>query len=98
MTSGRLALILAVAGLVLVVLFIVPRGQNKLDEPLPRAGFVTGTPINTVDPTSGKPIVAGLTSLYKGYTIGHCCEVSRQDWEALSADQKDAKVKRFLGQ
>ncbi len=95
-SSGRIALILAVVGLVLIVLFIVPRGQNKPTETLLRAGLVTGTPINSVDPTSGKPIVSGITSEYKGYTIGHCCAQSKGDWEALGASQKEAAIRRFL--
>lgn len=94
--SGRIALVLAVVGLVLIVVFIVPRGPQKRAESLKRAGFTTGIPINNVDPTSGKPIVAGITSVHKGYTIGHCCGPSRQDWEALSAERKEAFVRRFL--
>ena len=95
-SGGRIALVIVVVGLVLIVLFIVPRGQQTVEEPLPRTGFVTGTPINNVDPTSGKPIVAGITSTYKGYTIGHCCAVSKGDFERLLPSQKDAAILRFL--
>jgi hypothetical protein len=95
-TSGRLALIISVIGLVLIVLFIIPRGQNRPFEPRPQSEPVAGVPINTVDPTSGKPTVAGITSIYKGHTIGHCCEVSKREWEALSDAQKDAAIRRFL--
>jgi hypothetical protein len=87
---------LAVVGLVLIVVFIIPRGQGKQGEPLPRSTFTTSTPINTSDPTSGKPVVPGITSVYKGYMIGHCCDVSGRDWEALSAERKDAFVRGFL--
>ena len=96
MTSGRLALVISVIGLVLIVLFIVPRGQNRPFESRPQSEPVAGVPINTVDPTSGKATVAGITSVYQGHTIGHCCEVSKRDWEALSNAQKDAAVRRFL--
>lgn len=129
MSSGRAALIISVIGLVLIILFIVPRGQNRSGgpaqsgaiagqptrsagsqaaespppltsmrsyEPLAEAKVVTGTPINTVDPTSGKPIVGGIVSTYKGYTIGHCCEVSKRQWEAHTNAKKDADVRRFL--
>jgi hypothetical protein len=95
-SSGRIALIIAVVGLVLIVLFIIPRGQEKTEVPLARAGSMTGSPINNVDPTSGKPIVAGITSTYKGYTIGHCCATSKAEFEALSPAQKEKAVRRFL--
>jgi hypothetical protein len=95
-SSGKIALVLAVVGLVLIVVFIIPRGQQRPAEPLARTTFTTGVPINNVDPTSGKPIVAGLTSTYKGHTIGHCCAESQGQWEALSESQKDAAIRRFL--
>jgi hypothetical protein len=85
--------------LVLIVLFIIPRGQRKPSEPMspvPQSSIATGTPINNVDPTSGKPIVAGITSTYRGYTIGHCCEVSKREFEALSPSQKDTAIRQFL--
>jgi hypothetical protein len=94
--SGRIALLVAVLALVLVVLFIVPKGPGKKVEPLPRASLVTSTPINTTDPTSGKPIAPGLTSTYKGYTIGHCCAQSKTDWEVLGVERKDSYVRGFL--
>lgn len=94
--SGRIALILAVVGLVLIVVFIIPRGRNKGAEPLRQATFVSSSPINPVDPTSGKPIVPGITSVYKGYTIGHCCVPSKGDWEKLTETAKDDAVRRFL--
>ena len=96
MTSGRLALVISVIGLVLIVLFIVPRGQNRPFESRPQSEPVAGVPINTVDPTSGKATVAGITSVYKGHTIGHCCEVSKQQFQALSAARKDEIVRGFL--
>ena len=96
LSSGRIALIVAVVGLVLIVVFIVPRGQQKPAEPLKRAGFTTGIAINNVDPTSGKAIVAGITSVYKGHTIGHCCDPSRQEWEALSVERKEAFIRGFM--
>jgi hypothetical protein len=95
-SGGKIAVVLAVAGLALIVVFLVPRGQQNTAEPLKRAGYSTGVPINNADPTSGKAIVAGVNSEYKGYTIGHCCAVSKGDWEALSVDQKDAFVRRFV--
>jgi hypothetical protein len=95
-SSGRIALILAVVGLILIVVFIIPRGQQKSAEPLPRTSLATGIPINNVDPTSGKPVVAGIASTYKKYTIGHCCAESQKEWEALSESQKDAAVRRFV--
>jgi hypothetical protein len=94
-SSGQIALVLAVVGLVLIVLFIIPRGQNRSVDPLSRSMLTMGTPINSTDPTSGKPVVAGITSVYKGYTIGHCCEVSKQEWEALSIERKEAYVRQF---
>jgi hypothetical protein len=65
-------------------------------EPLSWANTSSGEPINRIAPTSGKPISPGVVSSYKGYTVGHCCETSRREWEALSESQKDADVRRFL--
>ena len=95
-SSGRIALVLAVVGLVLIVLFIIPRGQQRPIAPLSRAAGYTATPINSTDPTSGKPIVPGVTSIYKGYTIGHCCVTSKGDWEALSDSRKGDFLRRFV--
>jgi hypothetical protein len=95
-SNGRIALILAVVGLVLIVVFLVPRGQNRSAEPLPRATLATSGPINTTDPTSGKPAVPGLTSVYNGYTIGHCCAQSKTDWEVLSVERKESYIRGFL--
>lgn len=94
--NGRIALILAVLGLVLIVVFIIPRGQTRSAEPLPRATLATSDPINTTDPTSGKPVALGLSSVYKGYTIGHCCAQSKTDWEVLSVERKEAYIRGFL--
>jgi hypothetical protein len=77
-------------------MFAMPRRQQEAAQPLPPAKSISRTPINKVDPTSGKPIVEGLVSTYKGYTIGHCCEVSRQTWEALGVPEKEAAIRRFL--
>jgi hypothetical protein len=74
----------------------IQRKQNKSAAPLPSDRFVRGTPINTVDPTSGKPIVAGITSTYQGLTIGHCCETSKQQWAALTVAEKEAALQPFL--
>lgn len=95
-SNGRIALILAVVGLVLIVVLIIPRGQNKSAEQLPRATLATSGPINTTDPTSGRPVVPGLTSVYKGYTIGHCCAQSKTDWEDLSVERKEAFIRGYL--
>ena len=95
-SHGRIALILAVVGLVLLVVFIVPRGQNKSAGSLPRSTLTTSTPINLSDPTSGKPVVPGVISVYKGYTIGHCCGPSKVDWEGLSIERKEEFIRGFL--
>jgi hypothetical protein len=95
-SKGKIIVILAVVGLILFVLYFVSGGQQKPIEPLPVGAQTSGTPINDVDPMSGKPIVPGITSQYKGYTIGHCCNVSRGEWLALSDSQKDASLRRFL--
>ena len=84
--------ILALVGLLLTVVVV----REVLHEPLEPAAAFTGVPINQVDPTSGEPIVAGLTSVYKKYTIGHCCVPSQTDWEQLSEREKDNAVNRFL--
>lgn len=94
--GGRIALVLAVVGLVLIVVFVIPRGQGKQAESLPRSTFTTSSPINTSDPTSGKPVVPGFTSVYKGYTIGHCCGPSKADWEALSVERKESFIRGYL--
>jgi hypothetical protein len=94
--SGRIALVLAVIALVLVVVFIIPRGRSGGAGALQQATFVSTVPINQVDPTSGKPIVPGITSVYKGYTIGHCCTQSVADWEKLSEAVKDEAVRRYF--
>jgi hypothetical protein len=94
---GKGALIIAGIGFVLIVIFlIIPSRRQKQAEPIPRETFTTGSPINKIDPTSGKPIVPGITSSYNGYTIGHCCAQSKSQWEALSVSQKDAKIRSFL--
>ncbi|MDP2984456.1 MAG: hypothetical protein Q8O92_14150 [Candidatus Latescibacter sp.] len=93
---GRLALILVTAGLVLIGIFIIYGSQKKPIELLPRTAVNSKIPINKVDPISGAPIVAGITSTFKGYVIGHCCTVSKRDWEILSPSQKDAKINEFL--
>ena len=71
---------------------------NPVQEPVvPKISTLTaGTPINKTDHTSGKSIVPGITSTYKGYTIGHCCEVSKGEWQALPDHQKDEKLKQYL--
>ena len=78
------------------MLFILPRGQNEPVATLPGSMFTSSTPINATDPTSGKPVVPGVTSVYKGYTIGHCCQVSKEDWDASSVENKEAFVRRFV--
>jgi hypothetical protein len=93
---GRIALILAVVGFALIVVLVIPREQKKPAEPLSQEAVTFGNPINTVDPTSGNPIVAGITSTYKGYTVGHCCEASKGEWEALSESRKDSAIQQFL--
>ena len=93
---GRLALILAVVGLVVVVVFLIPRQRNKTGGSLPPATSISSSPINISDPTSGKPVVPGITSVYKGYTIGHCCVPSKGDWEALSVERKEAFVRAYV--
>lgn len=92
----RIALILTVVGLVAIVLFVVSGGERTPPEPLRRAEFTSATPINKVDPTSGEPIVAGISSVYKGYTIGHCCYPSRGDWEVLSTERKEKFIRDTL--
>lgn len=94
--TGRIILPLIVASLVLIVLVVLPSGRGGASGPLSEAAVPSGTPINTVDPSSGKPIVEGTNSVYKGYTIGHCCAGSRVSWEELSEKKKDASIRRFL--
>ncbi len=94
--AGRIVLPLIVASLVLIILFVVPSGRGDASGPLPDAAVPNPTPINTVDPSSGKSIVEGANSVYKGYTIGHCCANGRVTWEELSEKKKDASIRRFL--
>ncbi|EKD84072.1 MAG: hypothetical protein ACD_39C00263G0002 [uncultured bacterium] len=61
-----------------------------------KPGTMSADPINEFDPTSGKPIVLGIKSIYQGYVIGHCCTVSKDDWEYLPPAQKDAIIKKLL--
>ncbi|MFH1143406.1 MAG: hypothetical protein V1774_02565 [Candidatus Eisenbacteria bacterium] len=91
-SRGRVALVAAVVGVALIVLFvIIPRGRNTPVEPPARSTVASSTsPINTTDPTSGKRVVAGIYSVYKGLTIGHCCEISKREWEVLSVERKEA--------
>ncbi len=91
--AGRIILPLVVASLVLIILF---SGRGEASGPLSEAVVPSPTPINTVDPSSGKPIAEGVNSIYKGYTIAHCCENSRASWEQLEEKNKDATVRRFL--
>jgi YHS domain-containing protein len=37
------------------------------------AGIASAAPVNTTCPMSGKDVKAGVTSEYKGKTIGFCC-------------------------
>jgi hypothetical protein len=106
--SGIGIILLLVGGIALIAFFVIPRVQNKpLEslplseqkkpaEPLPQSGYMTGEPINKTDPMSGKPIVSGITSNYKGYTIGHCCDVSRQEWVNSDSWTKDAFIRMIL--
>ena len=93
---GRTALILAVLGFCLIVVLFITREKQQFVATLPQSAFTAATPINTVDPTSGKAVVAGIASTYTGYTIGHCCTASKGKWEALSDLQKDSAVQQFL--
>lgn len=74
----------------------VPVKATVIPESLPRSDYTPGKPINKYDPVSGKPIVAGITSTYKGYTIGHCCDVSRQEWVYKGEKEKDAFIRVTL--
>lgn len=91
----RNAIGLTIIGLILFALFGLPLLEGKVD-PVPEATVSSSAPINDVDPTSGKPIVSGITSVYKGYTIGHCCVNSKQDWEGLSVAQKERFMRKYI--
>ncbi|MCH7604166.1 MAG: hypothetical protein IIB54_15520 [Planctomycetes bacterium] len=58
------------------------------------------TPINNVDPMTGKPIGPDQpTTFYKGYTIGFCCtksEAYNGGWARMSEAEKDAFIARFV--
>jgi hypothetical protein len=95
-SRGRIALVLVVVGLVLVAVFVIPRGKSNPAGSLSRSAVTTSTPINASDPTSGKPVVPGITSVYKGCTVGHCCGPSKADWEALSVEKKEVFIRAYL--
>ena len=57
----------------------------------------SGTAINTRDPISGKPVSAGISSIYKGHVIGHCCQESQRHWAALTSGEKDVHLAKMLG-
>ncbi len=94
--AGRVILPLIVSTAVLIILFAVPSSPGHANGPIPEAAVPNPTPINTVDPSSGKPVVDGINSVYKGYTIAHCCENGRASWEELPEKKKDASIRRFL--
>lgn len=80
----------------LAIVFIKPKEQEQSLTSLQSNAINSGSIINKTDPISGKPVVPYITSTYKGYTIGHCCEVSKGEWEKLSPSQKDELIKPFL--
>ena len=56
-------------------------------------------PINNVDPVSGKPVDAfSPTATYENYTIGFCCNVSKNRWMRLPKADKDAFIRSFDAQ
>jgi len=85
-----------VVGLAAVILAMVPRGQNRPLEPRPPDAAASTAPINSVDPLTRLLVEDGITSTWKGYTIGHSSEESRQEFESFDPRQKDAIVRRLL--
>lgn len=67
---------------------------------LPPAPPGTKTPINSVDPLTGKPITpSSPTTVYKGYVIAFCCAKSsgyNGGWARMGETEKDAFVRRCL--
>lgn len=53
-------------------------------------------PMNKMDPISGKPIMPGITSTYRGCIVGHCCGPSKVEWQQLSPEEKTATLRGFL--
>jgi len=49
--------------------------------------------MNTSCPISSKPIDANVTADYMGKKVGFCCKNCLSKWEAMSAEEKAAKVK-----
>lgn len=94
--AGRVGLPVIVCTAVLIILFAGPSSPGHAGGPIPESAVPSPTPINTVDPSSGKPVVEGINSVYKGYTIAHCCENTRVTWEDLPEKKKDASIRRFL--
>ena len=71
--------------------------QFKPGEPLPNATTISTTPINKKDFFSGNQIKNGdVTTLYKEYLIGFCCNNSKRKWDNLPETQKDAFVQLSL--
>jgi hypothetical protein len=91
----RNAIGLAIIGAIISALFGLYYLEARVD-PVPEAAIPGSAPINDVDPTSGKPIISGITSVYKGYTIGHCCLNSKQEWDNQSAALKERFVRKYI--
>ena len=107
--SAGIIMLLA-GGIALIIVFVTTRERNRPPEsaaqsasvprntvlPLPPPEYDAEKPINSYDPTSGKPISPGITSSYRGYTIGHCCYNSKLKWDALEPGEKEAFIMRFV--
>jgi hypothetical protein len=67
----------------------------------PPAAPGTKMAINSTDPFTGKVITPKSPTVdYKGYTIAFCCEQSsgwKGGWERLSEAEKDAILRKYLG-
>ena len=106
--SAGIIMLLA-GGIALIIFFVTTRERNRPPEsaaqsasvpgntvlPLPRPEYAAGKPINSYDPMSEKPISPGITSSYRGYTIGHCCYEGKREWDALEPGKKEAFIMRF---
>jgi hypothetical protein len=90
----------AVAGTTTAPAAGTPAPPKPVATGLPPPAPGTKSPLNDIDPVTGKPITsASPTLIYKGYAIGFCCGSSegyKGAWDRMSEKEKDAFVRKCL--
>lgn len=92
----RLCVIFVFAWFIMAGCVIISDTLKKSAVTLSQKADTNNIPMNTLDPMSGKPIMPGITSTYRGCIVGHCCGPSKSEWLQLSPQQKIATIQGFL--